>query len=472
VDPLPTGASSGSGYSYRSPHGVTCALACAFMLGCGRWGSHLGLPPLYVGDLLLTVAILHATASRVLAGRRARTGVARRGHPGLVVGALLGWAGLRFALGGDHGLTALRDFAPYGYAVVAFLSASAYACSTAADRRRTLSIIEVALIGHLLWVVPAMLLYAGQEASPMSRGTELFAIRADTDGTVLAITACLYLTRYLRRGGLWRLAVVLVSLGAMFAMTSRAPVLAAVAGLTLTLWYYFAGDSRHANRSRRQMVMAGIAPVAIVIVSLVVPQLPASSKLLASAGVVRADSDIDRIGLNTQRARSEAWERLLAYARQTPRREAVGVGFGPHFMIESGASIALFRSDDPTVRSPHNYPLGTFARLGLLGLGLLGLLGLQILVGVWRVRRYAADDDLVLLAAIVPPMILITATVGVVLEAPFGAIPFFWFLGILLSQPLTAKGNTDASDDQEDLRLRRPPNEVVVVPDPLPSPVP
>jgi hypothetical protein len=48
----------------------------------------------------------------------------------------------------------------------------------------------------------------------------------------------------------------------------------------------------------------------------------------------------------------------------------------------------------------------------------------------------AGGDDLVLLAVVVPPMILVEACFGVVLEAPFGAIPFFWFLGILLVRPV------------------------------------
>ena len=423
-----------SRYRHRSPQALTCGLSCAFMLACGRWGAHLGIPPIYVGDLLLAVAIAHSVASRVFAGQRAPTGIAKRNHPGLVVGTFLGWASLRFAFGGEYGVIALRDFAPYGYAMVAFFSASAYACSTIIDRNRSVRVIEIALVGHLLWVIPAALVHGGDQVLATDREPGLFAIRADADGTVLAITACLFLMRYLRRGGTWRLVVMVVSLGGMFSIASRAPVLAAVTGLGLTLWYYVLCDSRQVGY-RRQLVMVGMVPVALVAMSIVLPQTPAGSKLLASAGVVRADSSIERAGLDTQRARSAAWERLLDYTRQTPLREAVGVGFGPPFMIHSGASMALVNSDDPALRSPHNYLLGTFARLGLPGIALLALLCLQIVVGVWRMRRWAALDDLLLLAAIVPPMILIEASVGVVLEAPFGAVPFFWFLGILLSRP-------------------------------------
>jgi hypothetical protein len=428
-------ASFHSAYSYRNPQALTCVLACAFMLGCSRWGAHLRIPPLYVGDLLLATAVAHSLTSRVFAGKRAETGIAKEGQPGLVVAAFLGWAMLRFVLGSDYEFVALRDFAPYGYVVVALFSASAYASSTISDRNRSVKFIELALVGHLLWVIPASLVLGGNHVLPIGGGLELFAIRADADGTVLAITACLFLMRYLRRGKLWRLAVVVASLGDLFSMTSRAPVLAAVTGLALTLCYYFLWDSSETNRGR-QMAAVGMIPIILVVLSLALPQTTAGSKLLTSTGLARPDSQTDQTGLGTQRARRAAWERLLSYARQTVTREAFGVGFGPNFMIDSGASVALIGSDNSDLRSPHNYFLGTLARLGLIGLGLLGLICLQILSGLWRVRRFAAADDLVLLAAIVPPMILIAGTVGVVLEAPFGAIPFFWFLGILLSKPL------------------------------------
>jgi O-Antigen ligase len=416
----------------RGTQALTCVAVCAFMLGCGRWGAHLSIHPVYAGDFLLALAMAHFAVSRLLTGRREATGAAGQAWPGLGVAAFLAWALLRLAFGGDHGLVALRDFAPYGYALIAFLSANAYARSSAADRDRTMRIIELALVWHLVWVILVQLFSDG--VSFADTDVAPFAIRSDTDGTVLAVTACLFLARHLRRGGNWRLVVVVGSLAAMLSMASRAPVLAALTGLALTLWYYLLCDSPHSNRGR-QLAIVGMVPLTVVVVSFVLPQTPAGSKLLASTGIVRPHNRTDLIGLGTQRARGAAWRRLLHYTAETPTRETIGVGFGPHFMIESEASVALVGSDDPAVRSPHNYLLGTFARLGLLGLALFGLICLRMLAGIWRVRRFAAADDLVLLAAIVPPMILIPATVGVVLEAPFGAIPFFWFLGILLSKP-------------------------------------
>jgi len=423
----------GGRYQWRSPQALTATISCAFMIGCGRWGAHLGVPPIYLGDLLLAVAVAHATISWALAGTRPASDISRRRYPALAVAALGGWALLRFLLGANHGLDALRDLAPYAYAAVAFLTATAYAHSSAANRARTLKLLEVALIGHLLWMLPARIAYDQQPVGP---GLHLFLPRADVDGAVLGVTACLFLLRYLHRGGLVRLLVAVVSLGLTLSLSSRASALAAFAGLLLTLWCYFLGSRQTLQTNpRRRVAVAGLVPFVVISLALAIPETAAGSKLLASIGAVQADSARELGGLGTARARRATWRRVVDYTTDTPSRLTVGVGFGPNFMLDSGASIALLNDDDPTLRSPHNFFLGTFARLGLVGLFLLGLVILGMLGGIWRVRRFAAADELVLLAVIVPPIMLVVAAFGVVLEAPFGAIPFFWFLGVLLAKP-------------------------------------
>jgi hypothetical protein len=406
------------------------------MLGCGRWGAKVGVPPLYIGDLLLAVATGHFLATWAFVGRRTATGVARRGHPGLAVVAFVGWATARFVLSADHGLVSLRDFAPYGYALVAFLSASAYSRSTAADRNRTVRFVEVALVWHLLWVVGSQLIDSSIPPSDLDEGFRPFVVRGD-DGGVLGITACLFLLRYLRHGGPLRLVIAIASLGSTLAMASRGALLATLIGVAITLWCYFL-DAKEDVRPSRRITMTGAIPIALFILVFGLPSTTAGSKLLASIGAKRPESKVDIGGLGTEQARSDAWERVIAYTGETLAREAAGVGFGPHFMIDSGASVALVHSDELSVRSPHNYFISVYARLGLVGVILLGLIAVQMIAGIWRVRRYTRTDDLMLLAIVVPPIILVEAAVATTLEAPFGAIPFFWFLGILLTKPKAA----------------------------------
>jgi hypothetical protein len=46
-----------------------------------------------------------------------------------------------------------------------------------------------------------------------------------------------------------------------------------------------------------------------------------------------------------------------------------------------------------------------------------------------------ADEPLLFIAAAVPTSLLVPATFGVILESPFGAVPFFWCVGLLLAWP-------------------------------------
>jgi hypothetical protein len=412
------------GYRWRSPQALPGAVACAFLLACGRWGGHLGIPPIYLTDILLGIAFAHVMLSRILAGSRPRTGAAERTYPGVAVGLLLGWVFLRMLTSGRD-LDAARDFAPYGYAVVAFLSASAFARSDPADRIRTIHLFEVALGLHLGWVLAAQLGVA----------PKLLAIRPDADGTVLAVTGCLLLVRYLRGGKVWRLFGALIAFGSALTMTSRAAALAALSGLLLTLICY----ARDHDSLRRWLAVIGAAPFVLVALLLVVPHTNAGSKLASGAGLVQADTQIDLSGLGTQRARGATWQRVIDYTRETTIRELTGVVFGPHFMIDSGASVALVRFDADDVSSQHSYIIGTYARLGTVGILLLGLVILSTIAGICRTRRLTGTDDLVFLAVIAPPMIMVEACFGVVLEAPFGAIPFFWFLGVLLANPVQSE---------------------------------
>ena len=52
-------------------------------------------------------------------------------------------------------------------------------------------------------------------------------------------------------------------------------------------------------------------------------------------------------------------------------------------------------------------------------------------MGVVRSRRRLFHDDLAFLAAVAFAAIMVTSMLGVILESPFGAVPFFWFVGVL-----------------------------------------
>jgi O-antigen ligase len=136
---------------------------------------------------------------------------------------------------------------------------------------------------------------------------------------------------------------------------------------------------------------------------------------------------------STSRARLESWEAIWEYLQESPGRLIAGVGFGPDYLHDSGGDAKLLGSDlAEDVRAPHNYLVNSLARLGILGLLLvLGLLitGIRLSFSLAR-----GDPDLTnmdVLAVLCVTVIPIGAVVGVILESPFGAIPFFWGLGHL-----------------------------------------
>lgn len=399
----------------------------------GKWGAYLGVPPLFLTDVLLGLAIAGLLAARVLT-HRPLAGAAARGWPGAACGAFLLYVGLRFVLGLDHSLIAIRDFAPYGYAIVAFLAASAYCASVPAEQARTGRILRAALLAHLAWVLVMRVVPAVAELMPVVdpvQDLRLFSVRGSTDATVAGVTAALYLIRFLRVGQLRALLVVVLSMLVVVTTTARSALLGTVVALLIALWLHHAvtaGD----DSGRRRLVLIGLLPVALVIAAIVLPQTAAGGKLLVGFELVDIRTQTDASAIGTARGRTEAWDLVLGHVADQDAT-IVGVGFGPDFLADSGGRAHL--GNGVRLRSPHNYLIGTYARLGLVGLGLLLAL---LAVGareVVRLRARAADDFLLSFAVIFPVAFFVSAVFGVELETPFGAVPFFWCLGVLLSRP-------------------------------------
>ena len=74
--------------------------------------------------------------------------------------------------------------------------------------------------------------------------------------------------------------------------------------------------------------------------------------------------------------------RVGAFVFRSPERTAIGVGFGRNFIEESGSRNVLEGDTYTNVRSPHNYVIGTLARLGVFG----ALLVFTVIILGWRQR--------------------------------------------------------------------------------------
>ena len=397
-------------------------LLVAFLLATGRWGSYLGFPS---QNLFVTEVGLVATAGWVCLRHR-RLFVPARLRPLLPLTALATWAAVRFVAGGHFDATAVRDLAPYAYLVAALAAGFAVR-----SYRRTLVVIEAALVAHLLWLWVALLASGWAAGLPLLGGrVRVFELRHDFDGAIVAVLVCLAALRVGQRGlaGVVRIGSAIVAVGAAYTILqlgTRAGLLAlAVAAIVGVL------PRLHMLRRVGRARLLASAGLALVAVALVLPQTYLFQRMTGDPR--NSDS-----GSGTATARQEAWALVLDDATADPTRLIVGSGFGPDFLDRSGAAVWFEGTVDKGVRAPHNYVLNTLGRLGLVGVALLGWVATTLARAAFRRRshpdvdpdRRRFDEMLVLLVC----TLTVVSLVGVILESPFGAVPFWWAAGLLIA---------------------------------------
>lgn len=420
----PTGAPSSSFREWFRRYGAF-ALAL-FLLATSKWGSYLpsGHPP-YISDIVIGGLLLQ----RILAGRSdPRAGPVKDGswlRPAVAV--LLFWCLLEFTTG-SLSQNALRDGAPYLYAVVVFLAAA----PAVGARLKIARAIDVSLIFHAAWISVVLAAPSVYNVVPHLGQIYPFQLRNDFDGTVCAIFAALSFHRALcgRRiirnviySG-WGVALTLL-------LRERAALLALISLIVVV-----AVLAVHRRRSRWVDRAKALVPIVIICLPLMYMEVSQTfgykrfvSGLQGYVPFIPAGPSVGG-AVGTTHARLKAWTAVIDYLEPSPRREWVGVGFGPDFMHSSGADVLLLGNINPDVRSPHNYFVGTWARLGLIGLALdvLVIVGGLHLAIVLR-RRAPELTDVDVLAIMATVALPVAASVGVILESPFGAVPYFWALG-------------------------------------------
>lgn len=428
-------AAEGPAVAPRAPVGTTAAplagiAAVCWLVATTRWGSHIGVPPFYVTDLLVALALV------VLGVRLTRHPVPAPWPRLALVLLLLAWVVIRLVWSWPWTVTTARDAAPYLYAVLGVASAWSMQLTDARGRARTARWLLTALQIHAVWWLTVSYLPQVRSPMPTVDGLQVLSVRSDMDTALAGLYAAWLLSGVLRRDRtVLRLLGLAVLWSAIVQSPSRAGFLAAVVASVFVL---IGAEVRRARWSRRrllaQAVIAGAAFLLIVLVT------PVGDRLLGTVGLDQS-SEGGVHARGTTNARAMTWTRLTNYQVEDPVRAVVGVGFGPDFMADSEAARTLLGSvwDDPlltdlpfqqSTRSPHNYWLGSWARLGVVGLALLLCLGFVTTVRLARTWRQPGDD-LVHLSALMVVSLVVPATLGVILESPFGAIPFWWCVGVL-----------------------------------------
>jgi hypothetical protein len=409
--------------------------AVVLLVGATRWGSYIGVSSLYLTDALVAAAVVRLLLTSdhdmpVRAGFRA-------GASGLLV-AFLGYVAIRMALSSTFVLSQvwLRDGVPYLYAVLGLVSASSVARANPASLERTMTWIWRALVFHLLWVTAVGVVGSATtwETARPFLGGGIFAFRPDMDTAIMGVTAGLLLRRLLLRQGRFLALCGLTMVG--FALTNASTRAGYIAVMVcLAIGFGLAYAANHDKGIRRAGIIVAIPLLAFGAVE-TLPSTTAGDRLLATVhapgapGATTADATS---ALGTANARKKVWRGVISWTTQTQSREIFGAGMGIDFLEESHTLQYLEGTTYQNVRSPHDYLIGSFARLGLIGLGLLVLILVRLVQQIFRFRRRIAKDELLTFAAMLVVALFVVASLGVVLEAPFGAVPFWWAAGILLA---------------------------------------
>jgi hypothetical protein len=286
-------------------------------------------------------------------------------------------------------------------------------------------LIHGALLLHLGWMVVATLAPEFVASLPRVGNTRIFEIRTDFDVAVLGVLAGMSILR-IRRGRIWLHAPVAVAaLATGLAQVNRAGLISCCACVLVAVMLR---AGRNGRLSLRRVLLGATAVLAVIVVF---PISPAGQRLLATNGHGTASAELVENAQGTKRARLIAWERVVTYTLDDPVRSAIGVGFGPDFLQLSNGDLPIGRGMG--VRSPHNYLITVFARLGFGGLTVVFALLASLLTIATRTVRRGPPDELTSLCVLLMISLLIAAMLGVILESPFGAAPFFWAAGILLA---------------------------------------
>lgn len=424
-----------------SPTRVPGTAAVVLLLGGSKWAAYLGWNPFFLTDLIIGSAVLGYGIDKVTRGWPRSMARSYLTKPLVMLASL---ATVRLLWGPQYDFNSLRDFAPYAYAFIGILSAAALARVEASRRQQIVRLLWMALKFHLAWV------FLSKFAAPVlpvllvpGSGVRFLSIRTDVDSALLGVTAAFALLRWVRDDRQTNLLIFLGSILAVGALTSRAGLIATTFCLLCSMTQAYRTSTLD---SRRKLALVGIAPVALGIFLLVLPHTTAGARLGGTFGITQQEAGVKELASarGTTDARRDAWTSVIRFAQADLSRNLFGVGFGPDFMSESGATSELLgREAQDDVRSPHNYFIGTYARMGLLGLLAALAVALTALIGIGRTVWSPDCDELGLLASLIALAILIIASLGVVLEAPFGAVPFFWALGALASLPPSNREHVD-----------------------------
>ena len=349
---------------------------------------------------------------------------------------ILGTARLAFDVR-SHGFLALRDYAMVYYAAFFFI-AQRIARSEASRR----FLIGVTLLASIL-VLPGMLL---TEAFPVFfytqltvHGVPLIYYKGDLGGMFIGVGSLLLYYSAQGRQRYWAWPVS----AAMFIFVVGGGNRAAMLGLVIsTLLLLFA---RRWHFAAWQGATVAVALAGAVSLAVVFDNSWAENKLLGVSdrlyslvdlsGTASYESEDSSNKGDNNRYRLLWWKNVVVDTWEG--NPVFGLGFGHDLAKSFAQEYNPEGSEEFGVRSPHSIFLSVLGRLGLVGLTVWGIFCVVLWRETWRALQHASDGlEWALWCSLW--VILIGAGLGVVLEGPMGAVPFWTLLGLAHQPPETS----------------------------------
>ncbi len=399
--------------------GAQAVLLVGYML-FGRSFAHLGVPPAYVGELAVVIALM----SLPFSWRRAPF---TRIEGLLVAFMLLGLARTLPYLQRD-GVDALRDGTLWGYAIFAFAIAHAL---TASHFEKLVSLYRSLLIPFVLFVPFLALLgptLGAQLPDVPGSNIPLLEFKGGDAGAHLAGVLAFVLVGLFSSAGMAREAFALMAwfVAVLAAGTSnRGGLLAATVAWIAALFY----------RPKMGWMYGVPAIVILVAVLIVVDPTIETGAGHRTQNLAQFQDNITSLFSNqetgaglqgTKEFRLRWWGDIVGYTV-----------FGPYFWTGKGFGVNLADDDgfqveaDGSLRAPHNSHMTVLARMGVPGLALWVALIVSLVGALIAAHLRARRHDVVFWArvqlwiVIYAIAILVDTAFDPYLEGPQGGI-WFW----------------------------------------------
>jgi len=390
-------------------------LAVGIDLALVRGGAYLptGIPGVHLPDLLFFLGAFGGVALSVHARYIQPRGV------WILTAVTAAYIALQFVtsqVSGDSLYGAIRDLAPFVYLIA--LPGITYLLALV-NGRQPVFVLRLATAVLASWVGLSFLgLDLASFGSDISQ--HLFSLNADVVGVGLSLGVI----AWGRQEGLRAVPLVQMGLGAIgLLLQSRVGAVAVVAaGIVVIL------RQPHVRAKLRALVLAlTTLLVSVLLAGVVTGQTENRSIDSPLPGLTRTVLPTERTAEGTLLARADTWGDVLTYVSEWPR-PVFGDGVGSDALAAACGGNCAVAGGVTDLRYPHNIELSLLLYQGLVGLTLF--LGWILVIGARCYRRSPTALQWFGLLAY-----FIAAQFGVVLESPFGLVPWVFFAAWILSRP-------------------------------------